>query len=121
MELRSVVMTAVLGCFIVNPTLLRADDLDAALAPYRAKIDVLDGRIIALLNERASVVRQVGEVKRRANAPAAAPARADQVLDAAASRSEGPLDPAAVRRIYAKILEEMTAFEESHMKRSTPR
>lgn len=97
---------------------LEAADLDATLVPYRAKIDSLDGQIIALLNERAKVVRDVGEVKRKAGAPAAAPNRAAQVLDAAASRSKGPLDPAAVRRIYSKILEEMTAFEDSEMKKS---
>ena len=91
----------------------------AARTELGAKIDALDGQIIALLNERATVVRQVGEVKRKAGAPASAPNRAAQVLDAAAARSKGPLDPKAIRRIYAEILTEMTAFEESEMKKAS--
>ena len=113
---RSVVFALTL---FAGGSLCRAAEFDATLAPFRAKIDALDGQIIALLNEPATVVRQVGEVKRKAGAPASAPNRAAQVLDAAAARSKGPLDPKAIRRIYAEILTEMTAFEESEMKKAS--
>jgi len=95
----------------------RGADVNAELAPHRAKIDAIDDKIVALLNERAQVVREVGLVKQKANLPATAPARAEQVLQQAGARSKGPLDPAAVRRIYVRILEEMTAFEASEMKK----
>jgi chorismate mutase-like protein len=100
---------------------VHAADVNAELAPHRAKIDAIDEKIVALLNERAQVVREVGLIKRKSNLPATAPARAEQVLQQAAARSKGPLDPAAVRRIYAKILKEMTAFEDAEMKKAPKR
>jgi chorismate mutase len=103
--------------FVFCASLGQGADVNAELAPYRAKIDAIDDKIVLLLNERAQVVREVGLVKQKANLPATAPARAEQVLQQAGARSKGPLDPAAVRRIYIRILEEMTAFEASEMKK----
>jgi chorismate mutase-like protein len=86
---------------------------DRALARQRAKIDALDARIIALLNERARVVQEVGHIKQQAGLSIVDPKRAEEVLQRIASKNQGPLPNENLRRIYERIVAEMTAFEAS--------
>ena len=86
---------------------------DQALARQRAKIDALDARIVALLNERARVVREIGRVKQQAGLTIADPKRAEEILQRIASNNRGPLPNEHLRRIYERIVAEMTAFEAS--------
>lgn len=90
---------------------------DQALAEHRAAIDGIDARIVALLNERARVVREIGRVKHAAGLPANDPRRVEQVLQRIASSSAGPLPAERLRRIYEAIIAEMTAFEAAEMAR----
>ena len=88
---------------------------DQALARQRAKIDALDARIIALLNERARVVQEVGRIKQQAGLAVVDPKRAEEVLQRIASKNRGPLPNENLRRVYERIIAEMTAFEASGM------
>jgi len=72
---------------------------------------------VALLNERAEVVREVGRIKKEAAAAASDPTRAAQVIERIASANRGPLPNEHLRRIYETILNEMTAFEAAEMSR----
>ncbi|HEY4350616.1 MAG TPA: chorismate mutase, partial [Paraburkholderia sp.] len=45
------------------------DELNSRLKPLRERIDALDAQLIALLNQRAAVALEVGEVKKHFNAP----------------------------------------------------
>jgi chorismate mutase len=42
-----------------------ADDGEAALAAWRARIDVIDGQLMRLLNSRSACAVEIGRVKRR--------------------------------------------------------
>jgi chorismate mutase len=86
---------------------------DQALARQRAKIDALDARITALLNERARVVLEVGRIKRQTGLAVVDQKRAEEVLQRIASANRGPLPNENLRRIYERIVAEMTAFEAS--------
>ena len=88
---------------------------DQALARQRAKIDALDARIIALLNERARVVREVGRIKQQGGLAIVDPKRVEEVLQRIAAKNRGPLPNENLRRIYERIVAEMTAFETSSM------
>jgi chorismate mutase-like protein len=90
---------------------------DRPLVERRAKIDALDARIVALLNERAMVVREVGRIKKQAGLAANDPARVEQVLQRIAAGNRGPLPDEHLRRIYEAIIREMTAFEAAEMSR----
>ena len=92
--------------------------LDKALANSRNRIDTIDDQIVKLLNERAAIVREVGFLKLRYQAPAAAPGRAEQVLRRAADHARPPLTSEATRKIYETILAEMTAMEAREMEKS---
>jgi chorismate mutase/prephenate dehydratase len=87
-------------------------DTKEQLDAYRQKIDQLDRRIVDLLQERARVVAQVGDVKRAANLPVTVPSREQQVIEKAQNLAkEGPLPAEAVGRIYQKLVEEMRNWE----------
>ncbi|HTR36428.1 MAG TPA: chorismate mutase [Bryobacteraceae bacterium] len=92
-------------------------DLNTALAPSRQRINDIDNQIVKLLNERASVVREVGLIKKQYHAPADAPGRAEQVLRRVSEQAKAPLTPAAVRHIYQTIVSEMTSMESNEMAR----
>jgi chorismate mutase len=94
-------------------------ELTEALTASRQRIDSIDGQIIQLLNERAQVVREVGEIKKRFHAPVSAPGREGQVLKRAASQARAPLTPGAVEAIYKTILHEMSAMEEAEIEKSS--
>lgn len=93
-------------------------ELNRALSSSRQSIDNIDDQIVKLLNERAAVVRQVGQIKKRFNAPAAAPGREEQVLRRVSQQARAPLLPEAVRKIYQTILDEMTTMETKEIEAS---
>jgi chorismate mutase len=99
-----------LGLFAQDQT-----ELAHALASSRQRIDHIDDQIVKLLNERATLVREVGLVKMRFHAPASAPGREEQVLRRVSDRARPPLTPEAVRKIYQTLLEEMTTMEDKEM------
>lgn len=97
-------------------------DLNQALAGSRQRIDSIDSQIIRLLNERAQVVRDVGEIKQRYHAPASAPGREARVLQLAGAQAKAPLTPEAVEAIFRTILHEMSSMEATEMRKgSNPR
>jgi chorismate mutase / prephenate dehydratase len=82
------------------------------LAACRQQIDTLDQRIVELIQERARVVAQVGDIKREAHLPVTVPGREQQVIEKAQGLSKGgPLPAEAVGRIYQKLIEEMRNWE----------
>lgn len=105
-----VALGAALGLFAQDQTLTRA------LNSSRQRIDHIDDQIVKLLNERATVVREVGVVKTRFHAPASAPGREEQVLHRVSDQARAPLTQEAVRRIYQTLLAEMSAMEDKEMK-----
>jgi len=90
-------------------------ELARALTSSRQHIDRIDDQIVKLLNERATVVREVGEVKTRFHAPASAPGREEQVLKRVSDQARSPLTAEAVRKIYRTLLAEMSAMEDREM------
>jgi chorismate mutase/prephenate dehydrogenase len=90
----------------------QSSNVDSELASFRSQIDEIDDQIVDLLSRRGAIVRKVGEVKKRAGLPVAAPGREKQVLDRVAARAQrGPLPAELVQRIYKQIITEMSAWE----------
>lgn len=74
------------------------------LTHLRKRIDQVDRRILQLLNERAEVARQIGEVKRRRGLPIFDGKREMDVLRRLTRTNGGPLSVSAVRAIFQVIL-----------------
>jgi chorismate mutase-like protein len=81
------------------------------LNELREKIDGLDGELLRLLNERASIALEVGRVKSRDGLPIYAPAREASLLRSLCERSSGPLGDKAIRAIYREIISASLALE----------
>jgi chorismate mutase len=87
-------------------------DTQEQLAACRQQIDSLDQRIVDLIQQRARVVKEVGEIKRAAHLPVTVPSREQQVVEKAQALAQaGPLPAEAVGRIYQKLVEEMRDWE----------
>jgi len=84
---------------------------EAALAPLRKKIDELDQKLVALLNERARVVVEVGEVKRDRNGPIFAPERERRVLEQVKQLNKGPLPQSCIDAIWRELMSGSFALE----------
>jgi chorismate mutase len=91
------------------------------LAACRQQIDTLDQRIVELIQERARVVAEVGDIKREAHLPVTVPGREQQVIEKAQELAKaGPLPAEAVGRIYQKLIEEMRNWEAKPGAAATP-
>ena len=83
-----------------------------ALGGLRRQIDELDGEILGLLNQRAQVAEQIGDVKRAAGLPVVELAREAAVVEKMVSRNAGPLTDFSVAEIYRAIMLEMRRIQE---------
>ena len=88
------------------------DEAARSLAAIRARIDSLDESIVRLLNERASLVVEVGKVKRDGGIPIYAPHREQAVLQKVLSASTGPLPARTIEAVYREIMSGSFALEQ---------
>ena len=82
-----------------------------ALAPLRVQIDSLDAQLLQLLNQRARVAEQVGEIKRAEGSPFFRPDRVAQVIQKITSANPGPLHNEHVAAIWREIMSACLALE----------
>jgi chorismate mutase/prephenate dehydratase len=82
-----------------------------SLAHLRVQIDSLDQQLLALLNQRARVAEQVGEIKRAEGSPFFRPDRVAQVIDKIQAANQGPLLNQHVASIWREIMSACLALE----------
>ena len=83
----------------------------ADLAVLRQKIDSLDKQLLQLLNERAHVAEQVGELKRKEGSAFFRPDRVAQVIQNIEKNNPGPLLNQHVASIWREIMSACLALE----------
>jgi chorismate mutase/prephenate dehydratase len=83
-----------------------------ALARLRAEVDDIDRRLVALLNERARAVVQIGKHKRDTNTPIYAPHREAEVLRKVLEANEGPLPSRTIEGVYRELMSGSFALEQ---------
>ncbi|MDY0745494.1 prephenate dehydratase [Paucibacter sp. R3-3] len=81
------------------------------LLSLRQQIDALDKQLLTLLNERAHVAEQVGELKRRDGTPFFRPDRVAQVIAKIKNANPGPLKSEHVAAIWREIMSACLALE----------
>ncbi len=84
---------------------------DAKLERLRVRIDEVDRRLVELLNERARIVVDVGELKRGTGGPIYAPHREAAVLERVLGANRGPLSDRAIEGIYRELMSGSFALE----------
>ncbi len=88
-----------------------APESSASLADLRVQIDALDQRLLDLLNQRAHVAEQVGEIKKREGTPFFRPDRVAQVIEKMQRSNPGPLKSLHVAAIWREIMSACLALE----------
>ena len=81
------------------------------LAELRTKIDSIDRELLDLLNRRAVVAQQVGEVKKHEGSPFFRPDRVAQVIERIQQINTGPLSNAHVAAVWREIMSACLALE----------
>jgi len=87
------------------------NDLDG----WRKKIDEIDQQLVQLLNERSGCAVEIGHLKKKLNLPAWQPERESEILRNVVKSNHGPLDDAAIRRLFERIIDEARALERHAM------
>ena len=82
-----------------------------ALAALRVQIDQLDAELLRLLNDRAKVAQEVGDIKRAEGSPFFRPDRVSQVIEKITQANAGPLKNEHVASIWREIMSACLALE----------
>jgi chorismate mutase/prephenate dehydratase len=81
------------------------------LPELRTLIDSLDLELLALLNRRAALAHEVGEIKQVEGSPVFRPEREAQVVSALQARNPGPLKDNSLAVIWREIMSACRALE----------
>src|SRR5690606_13088658 len=81
------------------------------LGRLRAAIDAIDRQVLALLSERARRALEVGEIKKRDDAPVFRPEREAAVIAGLQADNPGPLPASAVAAIWREIMSACRGLE----------
>ncbi len=82
-----------------------------ALLALRTQIDAVDRDLLQLLNRRAALAQEVGEVKKKEGSVAFRPEREAQVIDGLKTVNPGPLKSESVAPIWREIMSACRALE----------
>ncbi len=81
------------------------------ISDWRKKIDELDRRLVALLNERAAAASAIGRLKRNTDLPVYEPDREREVIANVQSSNAGPLAGRDLAQIYERIMDVMRSIQ----------
>ena len=85
--------------------------MSRALADLRIDIDALDLQILTLLNQRAMVAEEVGEVKKREGTPFFRPDRVASVIARIQGLNKGPLRDQHIAAVWNEIMSACLSLE----------
>ncbi len=81
------------------------------LAQLRTEIDAVDRQLLALLNQRAGLAHEVGEVKKAEGSPVYRPEREAQVILGLQGANAGPLKASNIATLWREIMSACRALE----------
>jgi chorismate mutase-like protein len=85
------------------------------LDDWRGRIDEIDQQLVKLLNERSKCAVEIGHLKKKLRMAAWQPEREAEILRNLVKSNRGPLDDAAIRRLFERIIDEARALERRSM------
>ena len=92
-----------------------ARSAESRRAECRERIDSVDRRLVALLNERTEIVETIGQLKKGAQLPVYEPRREELVYANIVANNNGPLSSDALRRIFERVIDEMRKIQRERM------
>ncbi len=85
---------------------------EPGLAGLRGEIDRIDKALVALMNERASVARRIGHLKRSTGQLTFDPSREEMVLERVAAANPGPLSGESLKAVFRELISGSRAIEQ---------
>lgn len=85
------------------------------IGDWRAKIDEIDRELVKLLNRRASHVLEIARLKKALGLPIYEPQRELEIFGNIEAANGGPLDHAALRRVFERIIDEGRSIQRRPM------
>jgi chorismate mutase len=82
---------------------------------WRKRIDEIDQELVKLLNARSKCAVEIGHLKKKLKLPAWQPEREAEILRNVVKSNHGPLDDAAIRRLFERIIDEARSLERHSM------
>ena len=81
------------------------------LDELRREIDAIDEQLVRLLSDRAECALRIGHEKKLAGMDVYQPSRETEVLGHVQRINMGPLDDAAMKRLFERIIDEARRLE----------
>jgi chorismate mutase-like protein len=85
------------------------------IADWRKKIDEIDQKLVAILNQRAQAVQEIGRLKRDSQLPIYEPDRERIVLTQVQESNQGPLHHRHLVQIYERIMDVMRNIQKDEI------
>ena len=82
----------------------------------RREIDRLDDELLQIFNQRADLALKIGELKKEHNLPIYDPSREKKIFDKMKTDNPGPLDNAAIVRLFERVIDESRSLERMRTK-----
>lgn len=92
-----------------------AENPKSDIEDWRKRIDAIDQQLVKLLNQRSQCAVEVGHLKKALKLAAWQPEREAEILRNVVKANGGPLDDAAIRRLFERIIDEARALERHSM------
>jgi chorismate mutase / prephenate dehydratase len=87
-----------------KPKSRNPDQNTSSLGELRRELDRMDFELVAAINRRAEIARQIGQSKRSDSQSVFDPVREAEVLQQAQTNNAGPLSDAAVRAVFRELV-----------------
>lgn len=88
-------------------------ELNQALVPLRQQIDSIDLQLLKLINARADLAQQVGQIKQQLGVVSYQPEREKKIIHNLEKANSGPLTHASITHIWREIMSACRALEET--------
>jgi 3-deoxy-7-phosphoheptulonate synthase / chorismate mutase len=87
------------------------------LEELRQQLDEINGKLLELMNQRAAVVQQIGEVKKQQGVNKYDPVREQDMLNRLVQANKGPFDNGTIRHLFKQIFKASLDLQQQDQKK----
>lgn len=88
--------------------------MNRTIAELRNAIDAVDQQLLLLLNQRASLADEIGDIKRQEGSQVYRPEREAQVIRKLQTANQGPLRAESIANVWREVMSACRSLEEPH-------
>ncbi len=84
------------------------------LEKLRSNVDEINIKLLELINERAEIIEQIGELKTKQGMPRFDPVREREMFDKIINKNKGPFDDQVIRHLFKQIFQASLELQEEN-------